>query len=407
MYKNKIFFIFLFITFPAVLLFSKSGNSAENINDPSAPDTALYVKYADSFMHNYPGQILYDTTKLNWNYEQGLMLYALWNVWKETNNDKYFNYLKRNIDYYITDDGNIKAYKLEKYRLDDIAPGRVLLDLYKLTKEEKYKKAARLLRKQLSEQPRTKEGGFWHKKIYIQQMWLDGLYMAEPFYAQYAKMFDEPEDYDDIAHQFILMAEKAEDPETGLFYHGWDSSKKEKWADSETGTSPSFWGRAMGWYLMGIVDVLDYFPKDHPKREKLIAILKKLSAALLKYQDKKSNLWFVVVDKGGKEGNYLEASSSAMFMYAYAKGARKGYLDKKYFTEAVNILEGLKNNLITKDSSGYYNLNNIIGGAGLGGNPYRAGDYDYYVNEKRRTNDFKGLGPLILGSLEISKGLVK
>ncbi len=370
--------------------------------------TSWSVTLSNAVMHKYPRYAAYDTTKIQWNYELGVILYAFWNVWKKTQDTKYFVYIKNNIDNFITEDGRIKTYDFNKFRLDDICPGRILIDLYEKTGNDKYKKAADLLRKQLSDQPRTPEGGFWHKQIYPEQMWLDGLYMAEPFYAQYASTFNEPKDYDDIAKQFILMAKHGKDPKTGLFYHGWDWSKKQKWANPETGDSPSFWGRAMGWYLMGLVDVLDYFPSNNHQRSKLISIFKNLCSSLLNYQDKKSHLWFLILDKPNKKGNYLESSASAMFMYVFAKGALKGYLNKKYLSVAKQVFEGLLTHSIKSDKNGFQHLYYTISSAGLGGDPYRDGTFEYYSSEPQRVDDFKGLGPLILGALELEKaGLIK
>jgi unsaturated rhamnogalacturonyl hydrolase len=234
-------------------------------------------------------------------------------------------------------------------------------------------------------------------------MWLDGLYMAEPFYIKYAKIFNEPEDFRDITKQFMLMAKHGRDQKTGLFYHGWDFSKKQKWADKKTGTSPTLWGRAMGWYLMGLVDVLEYLPRSNPDRPKLISILKDFCKSLIKFQDKRSCLWYQVVDKPGKDGNYLESSASSMFMYVFAKGANNGYLDKKYLTDAYDIFENLKNKMIVKGADGRPSLINTCAGAGLGGEPYRDGSYSYYISVPKSTDDFKGLGPFIMGCLELEK----
>ena len=382
----------------------KKNDLTQSINKNYVKGDTLWAEYlTDVFIKRNPKHITYDINKIDWNYEEGVMLNAFWNVYQKTKDQKYFDYIKKNIDYYIDSSGNINTYVFKKFRLDDITPGSAVLDLYQATGNEKYKKAAELLRKQLSEQPRNKQGGFWHKEIYPHQMWLDGMYMAEPFYAKFAAMFNEAKDFDDIANQFILMAEHAKDSKTGLFYHGWDVSKKQKWADPKTGDSPSFWGRAMGWYLMGAVDVLDYFPENHPAREKIISIVKNLCVALMKVQDKKTNLWYLIVDKPGKAGNYLEASSSAMFMYVFAKGANKGYLDKKYFSYAKEIQKGLLNNLFKKGKDSYPDLTNTIRSAGLGGNPYRDGSFKYYTSEPKRVNDFKALGPFINGSLQLER----
>ena len=368
-----------------------------------AENAAWSVRMANSFIYRHPDYYINYGERKDWNYEQGLMLQALYKLYVKTENKKYYNYIVKNLDHYITDNGRIKTYVFTKFRLDDIAPGRALLDIYKTTKEEKYKIAADTLRKQLKLQPRTKEGGFWHKKIYPHQMWLDGLFMAEPFYAQFAKLFNETSDFNDIANQFILMYKHALDPKTGLLYHGWDESKEQKWANPKTGDSPSFWGRGMGWYEMALVDVLDYFPPNNPKRKELINILQKTCEALLKYRDKSSGLWYQVLNKGNKDGNFLEASCSCMFVYAFSKGANKGYLNKEFYKIAENSYQGILNNFIKVDNNGLVNILHTCSGAGLGGNPYRDGSYEYYISTPQRINDFKAIGPFILSSIELGK----
>lgn len=343
-----------------------------------------------------------------WSYTNGLVLNACEGVYKETEKDKYFDYIYAYADALVEPNGSIKTYEKSKYNLDMIKSGDNLLYLYKVTNEERFRKAADTLRMQLKDQPRTPEGGFWHKKRYTQQMWLDGLYMAEPFYAQYTRMFSdslktEKEAYKDIVNQFELIQKHALDEQTGLLYHGWDSSKQQKWANKKTGTSPNFWSRSMGWYAMGIVDVLDYLPQDHPGRKKLIDYLNKLGEALIKYQDEETGLWYQVTDQGDREGNYLEASGSSMFTYAFAKGYNKGYLPEKFKAAADKAYEGIINNLISVEENGLVNLNQVCAVAGLGGNPYRDGSYEYYVNEKIRANDPKGTGPFILASLALNK----
>ncbi len=383
----------------------KFYSSSNQIEVKESADTVWSTLMTDSFIALHPEHISYSQAKPKWDYEQGVMLHAIWMVYQKTHNKKYFDYVKHDLDYYLSGNGNIKTYDFNKFRLDDITPGRALLDLYQATKDQKYKLAAELLRKQLSKQPRTPEGGFWHKEIYPEQMWLDGLYMAEPFYSYYAVAFHEPKDFEDITKQFILMAKHARDPKTGLFYHGWDYSKKQKWANPKTGNSPSFWGRSIGWYLMGLVDVLDYLPKNNSNRHELISIFNGECKALLKFQDKKTHLWYNVINEPGKKGNYLEASASSMFMYVFAKGAIKGYLSKNYFSNAEEIFTGLKNNLIKKGSDGYPTLINTCAGAGLGGIPYRDGTFEYYSSVPKRDDDFKGVGPFIMGTVELEKGL--
>ncbi len=365
---------------------------------------------ADEMILIHPHYVNYDTPSLDWNYPQALILHAIWGVWKETRDQKYFDYVKQSADFYLTDNGGTKTYVQDDFRLDNILMGRVILDLYAATKEVKYKNAASILREQLSKQPRTPERGFWHKKVYPNQMWLDGLYMAEPFYAQYARTFDEPKDFDDIANQFILMARHSLDPKTGLMYHGWDFSKKEKWCNPKTGDSPCFWGRSIGWYMMGLVDVLEYFPKDHPGRHELLSILRNLCSSVLKYQDKKTHLWSQVVDRPERKGNFLESSASAMFAYSFAKGAREEYLPKRFFDIARKTFDGLMNYSVQKTATQFQSgsqprfvLENTSGTVGLGGDPYRDGSYEYYVGVPKESNDFRGVGPFILAALELEK----
>lgn len=336
-----------------------------------------------------------------WSYEQGVALKGIESVWLNTGDGRYFNFIQQSLDRFVNDDGTIKTFKLEDYNLDNVNEGKLLLTLYRVTEKEKYKKAADQLREQLKGQPRTHEGGFWHKTIYPYQMWLDGLYMGEPFYAEYAATFHEGAAFDDIANQFIWMELHARDPKTGLLYHGWDESKQQRWANPQTGLSPMFWGRAMGWYAMALVDTLDYFPENHPRRAELIAILKRLAPAIQKYQDAKSGTWYLILDKPGEKGNYLEASAACMFVYALAKGVRRGYLPETYLTVARKGYEGILKEFIETDANGETNLNGTVGGAGLGGNPYRDGTYQYYISEKIVKNDPKGVGAFLMASSEI------
>jgi unsaturated rhamnogalacturonyl hydrolase len=363
------------------------------------------VTIADNFMRLHPDTITYSSEgkPARWNYEQGLMLEGFYRMWRLTGDDKYFSYIKKNSDYYVKNDGSIATYKFTDYSLDNIAPGRPLFYLLEKTKDPKYRIALDTLRKQLAEQPRIPEGGFWHKLIYPNQMWLDGLYMAEPFYAQYARAFNEKRDFDDIAHQFLLASEHMKDSATGLYRHGWDESRQQKWADPVTGLSPNSWGRAIGWYLMGLADVLDYFPAQHPKRKALVDVFRSLAEATSKYRDAKTGLWFQVIDQPARSGNYREASVSAMLTYAYAKGANTGLLDKRYHALAQESFNGIVTQLVSMDATGAIGLNHTCSVAGLGGKPYRDGTYEYYVGEPQRTNDFKGYGPFLLAAIELER----
>ncbi|WP_281232910.1 glycoside hydrolase family 88/105 protein [Flavobacterium gelatinilyticum] len=356
----------------------------------------LMKRHTESYM-------LDDAKKPKWDYVHALVLHSIEELNKKNPDPRYKAYIRGYVDELVQEDGSIKTYEIDKYNIDLVVPGRLLFAIYDETKQDKYLKALQLIRKQLTEQPRTPSGGFWHKQIYPNQMWLDGLYMGEPFYAEYTLRYENGKSFDDIAKQFELIQLHATDPKTGLLYHGWDESKQMPWANKETGNSPNFWSRALGWYAMALVDVLDYFPKDHPKQKELVKYLNNVSEALVKYQDK-SGLWYQVTDKGGEKGNYLEASGSAMFSYAFAKGANKGYLPAKYKKAANKAFDGLTKVLIKKvDEDGGITLTNCCQVAGLGGNPYRDGSYEYYVNERKKDNDPKATGPFILAALELNR----
>ena len=361
-----------------------------------------------SEMKRFPDAWMLDFHKTpKWSYPNGLVLKGAEELYKKNGKKEYFDYMKGYAEEMVNADGSIKTYKIKNYNIDMLNSGNVLLYLYSVDKQDKYLKALQLLRSQLNDHPRTSEGGFWHKQIYPHQMWLDGLYMGEPFYANYTQMFDKGDSankaYDDIVNQFDLIQKHLKDPKTGLLYHGWDESREQAWADKQTGLSPNFWGRAMGWYGMAIVDVLDFLPQNHPGRARLISYLNSYSEALVKVQDSKTGLWYQVLDKGGEKGNYLEASASSMFVYTFAKGARKGYLPTSYKTIAKKGYDGIIKNLISVEKDGTVNLNQNCAVAGLGGTPYRSGTYEYYVNEEIRSNDPKGTGPFILASLELEK----
>lgn len=337
----------------------------------------------------------------NWNYQYGVVLTGIEQVWKSTGKQEYFDFIRSSIDYFIADDGTIRTYDMEDYNIDNINTGKLLLMLYNETNDEKYRMAADTLREQLRHHPRTSEGGFWHKKRYPWQMWLDGLYMGEPFYARYAVDFDEPEALNDVVRQFVLMDEHSYDAETGLFYHGWDESRDQAWADEETGRSPHFWGRAMGWYGMALVDVLDYIPEGHQGRDSILAILDRFAAGVAKYQDTETGLWFQVMDRPRGEGNYPEASASCMFVYTLAKGVRKGYLSDEYMETVNSGYKHILDRFISQAEDGLINLEGTVSVSGLGGDPYRDGSYEYYLSEPVVTNDPKGIGAFILAANEI------
>ncbi len=269
--------------------------------------------------------------KPGWNYIDGCMMTSLYAIYKQTGDKKYLNFIDGFVDYYVFEDGSIRGYELETYNVDNLNEGRVLFDLYRETGKEKYKKAIDLLHRQIIGQPRTGKGNFWHKKIYPNQVWLDGLYMAQVFYVRYETEFNRGINYADIVSQFKNVYENMYDKEKKLYYHGWDYSKEAFWADKETGLSKSFWLRAIGWYTVGLVDAIGYFGKNAPNfKTELITLFRKTIAGLESYIDPETHMFWQVVDQIGREGNYPETSGSAMIAYAMMKGARLGYVEKRF-----------------------------------------------------------------------------
>ncbi|HUX55978.1 MAG TPA: glycoside hydrolase family 88 protein [Bacteroidales bacterium] len=359
------------------------------------------IKLADGVMHRSDSMIYYLRDMPKYEYDYAFLGTAIDRL--GSTDKKYSAYMKAYIDYFVQEDGTINGYNLSDYNIDRIRPGLNMLELYARTGNEKYKKAIEILVSQMEAQPRTNAGGFWHKKIYQYQMWLDGLYMASPFLARYAHDFNQPKWFDEVTFQIQEVYKETLDAKTGLVYHAWDESREQRWCNPETGQSKHFWSRGTGWYMMAVVDVLDYLPENHPKRPALIKILNNLSDALMKVQDEKTGLWYQVLNRGGIEGNYLEASGTAMFIYTFAKGAKKGYLDKKYLDIAGKVFESMVKNMVKTGDDGLPVLTNTCGACGLGGNPYREADYNYYVNEKQIDNDQKGIAPFILAAIELNK----
>ena len=345
----------------------------------------------------------YTLSDASWNYDHGLQVIAIQKVGEATGESRYLHFVSDWIDHFVQPDGSIRTYRMDEYNVDLINSGKLLFGAYERTGDERYRKAIELLREQMRTHPRNNANGFWHKQIYPYQMWLDGIYMAGPFLSEYALRFNETETFDDVVHQITLIEKHTRDERTGLLYHAWDESKRERWCDPNTGLSKYFWGRAVGWYVMALVDVLDHLPQEHARRQELIAILDTTASAIVKVQDEATGLWYQILDLPEREGNYLEASASTMFVYAFAKAVRKGYLAQDYLLMAWRGYHGLLQNLIKIDSQGLLTLENVCGGAGLGGEPYRDGSFEYYVTEKIIPNDPKGVGPFILAALEMER----
>jgi len=359
------------------------------------------VRMAESEMIRNPSLWMADfVTEKKWNYTQGLMGLAFLRLYDATGDRRYFDYARGYADSLIDADGNIFKYRMDNYNLDQVNPGKMMFILHDLTSDPRYEKVIQTLYRQLQNQPRIAEGGFWHKMVYPDQMWLDGLYMGAPFYAEYALRYNRPDDFSDVVNQFLVVASHTYDPATGLYRHAFDASGKMAWADSVTGQAPHAWGRAIGWFTMAIVDVLDFLPRDQPGRDELTGILQGIVNKLSEIQDPATGGWYQVPDRSGAEGNYIETSCTAMFAYSIFKGVRMGYLDGKYLAVAEKAYLGLLDNFIVTNPDGTVSMKNICGVAGLGGNPYRDGSYEYYIGEVIRDNDPKGVGPFIMASLE-------
>lgn len=357
---------------------------------------------AESVMQRADSLINYlDPEEIKWQYDVAFLGQAidrLGNI-----DPKYSKYMEDYVGYFVQDDGSVIDYDPVEYNLDCINPAKNIITIYKRTGNKVYRTALDRFVGQLETHPKTHAGGYWHKQIYPWQMWLDGIYMASPFLAQYAKEFNSPGWFDTVTHQIKLIYSKTLDPASGLLLHAWDESRSQRWCDPATGKSKYPWSRAMGWYTMAIVDVLNYLPDNHPDRDSILTILQNTCEALLKVRDPKTGLWYQVLNEGAREGNYIEGSGSAMFTYVFARGANKGYLDKKYLEIAGNSFDSLVKELITVDEKGLLTMHNICGGCGLGGNPYRDGSYEYYITEKRVDNDPKGVAPFIIAAIELGR----
>lgn len=367
----------------------------------AARQAPLSQQMAHTAMQIWPDSFLLQNDKAaKWRYDQGVILKGVEAIWKQTGEGRWFDYIQRNMDFYVQADGSIKGYRPDEYNIDHINNGKLLLTLFQVTGKDKYRKAATLLRDQLRTHPRTSAGGFWHKKIYPGQMWLDGLYMAQPFYAAYANLFHDDTAFNDITRQFKLMEQYARDPKTGLFYHGWDESRTQQWADRQTGRSPNVWGRALGWYGMALVDALEYYPAASAGRDTLLAILNRFAQSVVKVQDAATGLWYDVPNLPREKGNYREASASCMLVYTLAKAVREGYLPARYLVQAKKGYEGIKREFLQKTDT-RLDLKGTVSVSGLGGNPYRDGSFAYYMSEPVVVNDPKGIGAFILCAAEM------
>ena len=341
-----------------------------------------------------------------WNYTTGLELKSFLDASKRYELPEVVDYVRAWADTMATEKGEVYKYKKSNYNVDHICPARIYFDLHDMygDQDKRYRRVTRKIREQIDSQPRTQSGEFWHKQIYPNQVWLDGFYMALPFYAEYTRRYGSKEQKDslfaDIVHQFTAGAENTFDPATGLFRHAWDESKSMFWCDPQTGQSAHAWGRATGWYAIALVEVLDYLPEDHPGHAVLVEQLNYLLQVLPRWADSETGMWYQVLDCPEREGNYQEATCSIMFIYAFLKGLRMGYIDRAHEDYILGLYPKFIDRFIRENADGTISMTDCCAVGGLGGKQMRKGDFDYYLSEPIIENDCKGVGPFIWASLE-------
>ena len=339
----------------------------------------------------------------NWNYIDGCMLTALCAMTEITGDDMYAAFVEKVADSFVQEDGSIDTFQPEKHVLDDYNEGRILFPMYGRTGNEKYRKAAEMLSRNLAEQPRTPEGNFWHKEIYPNQVWLDGTYMALPFLAMYEDTFGQGE-IRAIMEQLRVVRKRMRDPETGLYYHGYDASRKAFWADPETGLSRCFWLRAIGWYALALTDLIEIIPKGMEERDELADTLRELLESITAYADPDNGMYLQVVDRRGQEGNYPETSGSAMIACAMLKGVRLGVLDEPFRAQGKKTFDGIvRDHLKIRDGMAELDSICLVAGLGPENNRRRDGSYEYYISEPVVTNDAKGAAPFVLCYTEVRR----
>lgn len=341
-----------------------------------------------------------------WNYVDGCMILAMLEIYQVTGEKEYYDFADAFIDYRVAEDGTIAGYHVEEYNIDSVNAGKTLFALYALNGKEKYRKAIDLIYSQIQTQPRTEEGNFWHKKIYPNQIWLDGLYMGQPFYMEYETKFNGKKNYQDIFDQFSNVVKHMRDEKTGLYYHAYDASKKAFWCDKQTGLSRNFWLRAIGWYSMALLDTLSKCEPGEEYQEEydnLKKVFVQLMQDMLKFQAE-NGMWYQLPALGGKEPNYLETSGSAIMAYSLLKGVRLGFLPEEYREYGIRAFQGICDKYL-KETDGNLNLGGICLVAGLGpeDNMRRDGTFEYYMSEPIVENDAKGVGPLLLAYTELRR----
>ena len=343
---------------------------------------------------------------VGWNYIDGCMILALLETYQATGEKKYYEFADAFIDHRVEESGAIKGYDPEEYNIDNVNAGKTLFALYGMNGKEKYRRAIELIYGQVKNQPRTMEGNFWHKKIYPNQVWLDGMYMGQPFYMEYETKFNHKENYGDIFAQFANVVKHMRDEKTGLYYHGYDASKKVFWCNQETGLSENFWLRAIGWYSMALLDTLSKCEPGEEYRaeyENLKKVFVQLMDDMLRFQDE-SGMWYQLPALAGRTPNYLETSGSAIMAYSLLKGVRLGFLPEQYRKPGIKAFNGICDRYL-KEKDGSLQLGGICLVAGLGpeSNPRRDGSFEYYMSEPVVENDAKGVGPLLLAYTELRR----
>jgi unsaturated rhamnogalacturonyl hydrolase len=387
---------------PRVVFFLAAVLSVCGAQNSMAQEQPWSQRVANNTMQHWPmGRFRDASTFPGWNYQLAVLLEGMEAEWKKTGDKAIFQYIQQSMDQLVEPDGSIPAYHADEQSTDDILLGRQLLLLYRVTGENKYRKAAILIRQQLTTHPRNASGGFCHTRGFPTQMLLDDVYMIAPFYAEYALTFQEPEDFSDITKQFVLLEDHTRDRRSGLLYQEWNEPQTEWWVSKATGTSASFWARGTGWYIMALVDTLPYYPKGNPGRAKLLAILSRTADGIIRHQDRKSGLWYQVLDKPNEKGNYLESSASGMFIYALAKGVRLGYLPKHYSANAQRGWKGMLDHFVETAPDGSITITSTVKSIDLGSAPSHDGSYAYYTSAPVINNDPKGVGAFLLASTEI------
>lgn len=376
-----------------------SGNADTALSD----DMPLSLRMTYSEMLRTPHAVNLDfRPEPRWNYSAGLELCAMWQAAQRYDCQQVRDYVYSYADSLVNADGTIKGYRGDEYNLDNVNAGKLLFALYDSTREERFRLASDTLRRQLASHPRTAEGGFWHKQVYEHQMWLDGLYMGAPYLLEHAQRNGEDASQD-VLRQFQVVGSHTFDPQTQLYRHAWDESRTQFWADSLSGQSAHAWGRANGWYMMAMVDVLAMLPDTVERRTALLTRFRNLTDALQQYRDTATGMWFQVLDAPGREGNYVESSASAMFVYAMLKGSRLGLLDARYAEIARRAYRQFCQCFVRTNEDGSISVTNCCAVAGLGGKARRSGTYDYYLSEPVRDNDPKSVGPFVMASLEMER----